>query len=169
MQPCQHIWEDREDRIILLFLLLQSSFSKYNGCNIGPVYSTCCGCGCSQKTLSLDQTNWEIGKQNVIVSFEWHHFEMTCLWHALNWPYTQVFTFYGLWSVFIRTHIVILVFRDEMETLENHFLWSSEKKWSLLSSRIPGIENSCWTLLGIESFWKSQSRLYDCIGGIGQS
>ena len=88
-------------RIILLFLLLQSIFSKYSGFNIGSVYSTCYGCGLSQKTLSLDQTNWEIGKQNVIVSFEWHHFEMTCLWHALNWPYTQVFTFYGLWSVFI--------------------------------------------------------------------
>ena len=57
-------------RIILLFVLLQSIFSKYSGFNIGPVYSTCCGCGCSQKTLSLDQTNWEIGKQNVNVSFE---------------------------------------------------------------------------------------------------
>ena len=88
-------------RLILLFLLLQSIFSKYNGFNIGPVYSTCCGCGCSQKTLSLDQTNWEIGKQNVNVSFERHHFEMTYLWHALNWPYTQVFTFYRLWGVFI--------------------------------------------------------------------
>ena len=43
-----------------------------------------------------------------------------------------------------RLHIVILVFRDEIETLENLFSWSSEKKWSWLSSRIPGIENSCW-------------------------
>ena len=46
-----------------------------------------------------------------------------------------------------RLHIVILMFRDKTETLENHFLWSSEKKWSLLSSRIPGIENSRWTLI----------------------
>ena len=45
-----------------------------------------------------------------------------------------------------RLHIVFLVFRDEVETLDNHFLWLSEKKWSLLSSRIPGIENSRWTL-----------------------
>ena len=27
----------------------------------------------------------------------------------------------------------ILMFRDEIETLENHFSWSSEKKWSMAS------------------------------------
>ena len=46
-----------------------------------------------------------------------------------------------------RLHIVILVFRDKIKTLENYFSLSSENKWSLLSSRIPWIENSCWTLL----------------------
>ena len=39
------------------------------------------------------------------------------------------------------------MFRDEIETLENHFSWSSEKKWSWLSLRIPGIENSRWPLM----------------------
>ena len=32
--------------------------------------------------------------------------------------------------------------------IENHFSWSSEKKWSWLSSRLPGIENSRWPLVG---------------------
>ena len=45
-----------------------------------------------------------------------------------------------------RFHFVTLMFRDEIETSENHFSWSSEKKWSWLSSRIPGIENSLWPL-----------------------
>ena len=45
-----------------------------------------------------------------------------------------------------RFHYVTLMFRDEIETSENHFSWSSEKKWSWLSSRIPGIENSHWPL-----------------------
>ena len=45
-----------------------------------------------------------------------------------------------------RFHFVTLMFRDEIETSENHFSWSSEKKWSWLSSRIPGIENSRWPL-----------------------
>ena len=47
-----------------------------------------------------------------------------------------------------RFHFVTLMFRDEIETSENHFSWSSEKKWSWLSSRIPGIENSRWPLVG---------------------
>ena len=42
------------------------------------------------------------------------------------------------------------MFRDEIETSENHFSWSSEKKWSWLSSRIPGIKNSRWPLLLIK-------------------
>ena len=46
-----------------------------------------------------------------------------------------------------RFHFVTLMFRDEIETSENHFSWSSEKKWSWLSSRIPGIENSRWPLV----------------------
>ena len=46
-----------------------------------------------------------------------------------------------------RIIFLALTWRDEIETLENHFSWSSEKKWSLLSSRIPGIENSRWTLI----------------------
>ena len=45
------------------------------------------------------------------------------------------------------TYIVILMFQDEIETLENHFSWSSEKKWSWLLSRIPGIEKSRWPLI----------------------
>ena len=48
-----------------------------------------------------------------------------------------------------RFHFVTLMFRDEIETSENHFSWSSEKKWSWLSSRIPGIENSRWPLVWI--------------------
>ena len=37
----------------------------------------------------------------------------------------------------------ILVFRD----FRKSFLVVEPKKWCLLSSRIPGIENSCWTLI----------------------
>ena len=48
-----------------------------------------------------------------------------------------------------RFHFVTLMFRDEIETSENHFSWSSEKKWSWLSSRIPGIENSRWPLITV--------------------
>ena len=44
-----------------------------------------------------------------------------------------------------RLHIVILVFPDKIETLENHISWWSEKKWSLLLSRTPGIANYRWT------------------------
>ena len=54
-----------------------------------------------------------------------------------------------------RVHIAALMFQDEIETSENHFSWSSEKKWSWLSSRIPGIENSRWLLILCYSKYES--------------
>ena len=33
---------------------------------------------------------------------------------------------------------IILVFRDDIKTVENHFSWSGEKKWSWLSREFPG-------------------------------
>ena len=57
----------------------------------------------------------------------------------ITWPFSY-------FETRTRLNIVTLMFTDKIDTLENHFSWSSEKKWMLLSSRIPGIENSRWPL-----------------------
>ena len=74
------------------------------------------------------------------------------------WPFSYFETRTGF-------HFVTLMFRDEIETSENHFSWSSEKKWSWLSSRIPGIENSRWPLIYISllSEWGKQ-KFWLCPG-----
>ena len=64
-----------------------------------------------------------------------------------------------------RFHFVTLMFRDEIETSDNYFSWLSEKKWSWLSSRIPGIENSRWPLLWMLSFGKTCSKRSICVSG----
>ena len=58
-----------------------------------------------------------------------------------------------------RLDIATLMFRDEIETSENHFSWSSEKKWSWLSSRIPGIENSRWPLVHSKASYGPEKKI----------
>ena len=88
-------------------------------------------------SLSGNQS-WDAGSQSTGVTASFSQMHATL--HTIIWPFSYLETR-------TRLHFVILMFRAEIETLENHFSWSSEKKWSWLSSRIPGIENSRWPLL----------------------
>ena len=48
---------------------------------------------------------------------------------------------------------IILVFRDDIKTLENHCSWSGEKKWSWLSREFPGsriLVELCFTYICIQ-------------------
>ena len=100
---------------------------------------------------SVQPCNWvgfrislSLSREGSIFWDKIENFFLALIWRdeieIIIWPFSY-------FETRTRLNIVTLMFRDEIETSENHFSWSSEKKWSSLSSRIPGIENSRWPLL----------------------
>ena len=100
---------------------------------------------------SVQHCNWfefrislSLSREGAIFRDEIENIFLALAWRdeieIIIWPFSY-------FETRTRFHFVTLMFRDKIETSENHFSWSSEKKWSWLSSRIPGIENSRWPLI----------------------
>ena len=115
-----------------MFLIIDEKFISYGFLLCSPVI------GLDLESLSHSREKVQFFETRLRIIF------LALAWRdeieIIIWPFSY-------FETRTRFHFVTLMFRDEIETSENHFSWSSEKKWSWLSSRIPGIENSRWPLV----------------------